>query len=233
MNQSFAVAHQSELENGSAEQERAMRAKWPVLAAIVTLSAVYICYPYATLYRLDIAMRQADAVALGSLVDWYAVREGLKEDICDMAADQPRDARPSNELPPFGAGFVRGIAGNVLDQMVTPETVVSMTHPRATSLASHQYSVVTEARAAVVSTPALGQDAPSASEPSYGSSGSGMGDAKLVWAFFSSPTHFDIDVRAAGSATPIRMVMELRHMRWQVRRVWLPNEMLERATSGT
>jgi hypothetical protein len=29
------------------------------------------------------------------------------------------------------------------------------------------------------------------------------------------------------------MVMELRGMRWLVRRVWLPNEMLERANSGT
>lgn len=211
-----------------------MRARWPVFAAIVTLGAVYICYPYATLYRLDIAMRQADAVTLGSLVDWYAVREGLKEDICDMAAGQPNDAPPGNELPPFGAGFVRGIAGNVLDQMVTPETVVLMTHPRATSLGSRQYTVVTEAHAASVSAPAVAlDDEPALSAPSPGSSGSAMGDAKVVWAFFSSPTHFDIDVRAAGSATPIRMVMELRHMRWQVRRVWLPNDMLERATSGT
>ncbi len=210
-----------------------MRARWPVLAAIVTLSAVYICYPYATLYRLDTAMRQADAVTLGSLVDWYAVREGLKEDICDMAADEPHQARPSNELPPFGASFIRGIAGNVLDQMVTPETVVSMTHPHATSLGSRQYTVVAEAHAASVRASPVGLDASAASEPSYGSSRSGMGDAKVVWAFFSSPTHFDIDVRAAGSATPIRMEMELRHMRWQVRRVWLPNDMLERAGSGT
>src|SRR3954471_17690362 len=95
---------------GVTNQERAMRAKWPVFVAFVILGAGYAGYPYLTLWRLDSAMRHADAATLRSLVDWYAVREGLKEDICDMAMDEPTEgARPSNELPPFGASFVRGI----------------------------------------------------------------------------------------------------------------------------
>jgi hypothetical protein len=73
----------------------------------MALGAGYLGYPYATLYRLDTAMRRSDASTLRSLVDWYAVREGLKEDICDMVLDEPASARPSNELAPFGAGFVR------------------------------------------------------------------------------------------------------------------------------
>lgn len=171
-----------------------MRARWPVLVVLVALGVLYAGYPYATLYRLNLAVRQADAATLQSLVDWYAVREGLKEDLCDLGSDDPASGQGSNELAPFGASFVRGITGNLLDRTVTPETLVSMTRG--------------------------GHEAPDA-------------DTRVVWAFFSNPTEFAVDVRAAGSAEPIRMVMELRGMRWLVRRVWLPNEMLERANSGT
>jgi hypothetical protein len=105
-----------------------MPARWPIFATFAVLASAYLAYPYITLYRLDIAVRQSDAAALRSLVDWYSVREGLKEDICDMVLDEPANARPSNELAPFGAGFVRGMTGNALDHTVTPETLVSLTH---------------------------------------------------------------------------------------------------------
>jgi hypothetical protein len=58
-------------------------------------------------------------------------------------------------------------------------------------------------------------------------------DTHVEWAFFDNPTEFSVDVRAGDWPRPIRVVMELRRMRWQVRRVWLPNELLERAGSGT
>ncbi len=171
-----------------------MRVKWPVLAVFVTMGAGYLGYPYATLYRIDTAVRHADAAALNSLVDWYAVREGLKEDICDMVLEEPANARPGNELPPFGAGFVRGMTGNAVDHMVTPETLVSFTH--------------------------AGGETPRT-------------DTHVEWAFFDNPTEFSVNVRTDRSPRPIRVVMELRGMHWQVRRVWLPNELLERASSGT
>ena len=171
-----------------------MRAKWPILAVLACLGIVYLGYPYATLYRLDSAVRGADAATLRSLVDWYAVREGLKEDICDMVLEEPAAAKASAELPPFGAGFVRGMTGNMLDQNITPEAVVSMT--RTTPDERH-------------------------------------GDAHVSWAFFSHPTRFSIAVLADGTAEPIRVEMHLRNLRWQVRRVWLPNALLERASSGT
>ena len=110
-----------------------MRTKWPVLATCVALGAGYLGYPYATLYRLDTAMRRSDASTLQSLVDWYAVREGLKEDICDMVLDQPVKSRASNELAPFGSGFVRGMTGNALDHTVTPESLVSITRAGETA----------------------------------------------------------------------------------------------------
>ena len=167
--------------------------KWAVVAIFLVLSSGYAGYPYFTLWRLDTAVRQADSATLRTLVDWYSVREGLKEDLCDLpAADTPENQACAG-LAPFGASFVRGVTGNMLDKTVTPETLVSM------SRAGH------------------GQSDPS---------------THVVWAFFSNPTQFDVDVRAKGNVQPIRMVMELRNMRWRVRRVWLPDDMLERANSG-
>jgi hypothetical protein len=160
----------------------------------VALGAGYLGYPYATLYRLDSAMRQSDASTLQSLVDWYAVREGLKEDICDMVLDEPANARPSNELAPFGAGFVRGIAGNAVDHTVTPETLVSM----------------------------IGTG--NARAPT---------DARVAWAFFENPMQFSVELRAVGLPQPIRLLLELQGLSWKVRRIWLPNALLERAGSGT
>ena len=171
-----------------------MRARWPILAAVVALGAGYLGYPYATLYRIDTAVRRADTETLRTLVDWYAVREGLKEDISDMVLEAPADTRPSNGLAPFGESFVRGMTGNIVDRTVTPETLLSMTHASGHTV---------------------------------------YGDARVIWAFFNNPTEFAVSVHSDGCAEPIRVMLELRRLRWRVRRVWLPNELLERVPSGT
>jgi Protein of unknown function (DUF2939) len=102
-----------------------MVGKKPVIGALLAVALAYVAYPYATLYRLGHAIRQGDASTLESMVDWPAVREGIKEDICDLVIDESQEARNGTQLPPFGAGFVRGIAGNVVDARVTPEALVA------------------------------------------------------------------------------------------------------------
>jgi hypothetical protein len=102
-----------------------MRGKMPVIGALLAVGVAYGIYPYVTLYRLGVAVRHGDASSLQSIVDWPAVREGIKEDICDLVIDQPAEAKRGEKLPPFGAGFMRGIATNVIDARVTPEGLVS------------------------------------------------------------------------------------------------------------
>jgi hypothetical protein len=102
-----------------------MVGKKPIIAALLAVALAYVVYPYATLYRLGQAIRHGDASTLQSMVDWPAVREGIKEDICDLVIDQSSEAKASGQLPPFGAGFVRGIAANVVDARVTPEALVA------------------------------------------------------------------------------------------------------------
>lgn len=103
-----------------------MRAKWPLVASMLSIGAAYVAYPYVTLYRLGSAIESADASTLESLVNWPAVREGIKEDVCDLAADDPTP-KTGAELLPFGASFVRGIASSAIDQAVTPQALLAAT----------------------------------------------------------------------------------------------------------
>jgi hypothetical protein len=111
-----------------------MRIRWPILAAILCLGVGYAAYPYMTLYRLGVAIRGADAASLEAMVDWPAVREGIKEDICDLAAKG--DATTGEkELRPFGASFMRGVASSTIDQTVTPQALVAATTVSTNNLA--------------------------------------------------------------------------------------------------
>jgi hypothetical protein len=101
-----------------------MRARWSLLALVLIAVLAYASFPYVTLYRLSVAMHAADAATLETLVDWPSVREGIKEDICDMVVDEP-DGQQGTRLPPFGASFMRGIASSTIDQRVTPQAIVA------------------------------------------------------------------------------------------------------------
>jgi Protein of unknown function (DUF2939) len=113
-----------------ADQPRSLAklGKRVVLAGIVTFAAVYVSAPYLTMWRLADALKHGDQAELETSVDWDAVREGLREDIADgitgtagsdgVAAETQAQ---SNELPPFGASFVKGIAGDVVNREVIPQ----------------------------------------------------------------------------------------------------------------
>jgi Protein of unknown function (DUF2939) len=103
-----------------------MPGKKTFIGALLVVALAYVVYPYATLYRLGQAIRNGDASSLETMVDWAAVREGIKEDICDTVIDEPPEAKAGGQLPPFGAGFVRGITGNAVDARVTPQALASV-----------------------------------------------------------------------------------------------------------
>ncbi len=111
-----------------------MRVRGPMLATIAAVGLSYAAAPYITLYRVGNAIRAGDARALETLVDWPSVREGIKEDVCDLVIDTPATAtvrQAGAELPPFGASFMRGIASNAIDQAVTPQALLSAAGDRA------------------------------------------------------------------------------------------------------
>jgi hypothetical protein len=102
-----------------------LRIRTPILAGVFAVTLAYAASPYVTLGRLGFAVRNGDAAALAHMVDWHAVREGIKEDICDSVLDMPARPVSAGQLPAFGASFMRGVAGGRVDQGVTPETLAS------------------------------------------------------------------------------------------------------------
>jgi hypothetical protein len=197
------IAHPSRvMADVQANMEQAMRVGWPLLTTLAVLGTGYVGYPYLTLYRLDQAVRRGDTATLQTLVDWPAVREGIKEDICDQVLDEPATARHDGALPPFGASFVRGMTTTAVDQTVTPEALVAAASTSTTVQATRRQEP--EVRGA---------------------------DVHVGWAFFSDPTRFTVDLNAPGQATPIRLEMSLRHAVWRVRRVWLPSDILTGAAA--
>ncbi|HET6308226.1 MAG TPA: DUF2939 domain-containing protein [Rhodopila sp.] len=179
-----------------------MRARWPLLAPILIVGVAYAAAPYVTLYRLGTAIRSADTHTLETLVDWPAVREGIKEDVCDLGTDEPAP-HTGAALPPFGASFIRGIAANTIDQQVTPQALLAVTDP----------PVVNPHRPA-------GHD--TERPPNRGA------DLHLKWAFFDSLTTFLVSLQPPGGAEPIKLelTLDMRHGEWRVQRVWLPAALL-------
>jgi hypothetical protein len=92
-------------------------------ALLVACVAAYLAWPYLALYWIGDALRRGDARTLTATIDWDSVREGLKEDIADGITGEPAATTQiaSDALPPFGASFVKGMAGNIVDETVTPE----------------------------------------------------------------------------------------------------------------
>ena len=106
-----------------------MRGSRLILSALAAVAMGYGAYPFVTLHQLRTAVQAGDAATLSALIDWPAVREGIKEDICDLVLDEPADSTAKADLPPFGASFVRGVTGSAVDREITAETLVAFTRP--------------------------------------------------------------------------------------------------------
>lgn len=95
------------------------------LAVLALFAAGYAGGPFITLWRINRAVNNGDLGTLQGAIDWNAVRQGLKDDTAEGLLGMPRHAlEVSNTLPPFGAGFVNGIAASAVDRDVTPQGLV-------------------------------------------------------------------------------------------------------------
>ena len=104
------------------------KVRWPRPAGDIAAAMLlgFLIYPYVTLYRIGAALGEGNARVLAQLIDWDAVRDGIKEDICDAVTETPtRMIAANNTLPPFGFSFVREIAGNAIDANVSPGSLVA------------------------------------------------------------------------------------------------------------
>jgi hypothetical protein len=99
-----------------------------LFGGLMLLAIAYLATPYITLWRLYAAVQAGNGAILERLIDWHSVRDGLKEDIADGVIGPPEVRTSGNTLPAFGASFVTGIAGSVVDKEVTPQHLVATVH---------------------------------------------------------------------------------------------------------
>jgi hypothetical protein len=150
-----------------------MIGKKSVMTAVLATAALYAATPYVAIWSLARALQRGDERALEATIDWNAVRAGLKSDIADgivgdlggnVAMATP--AMASNALPPFGASFMSGIAGSVVDREVTPQHLAMMVRQLAPlsrdlsmPLRNVRYAFFEGPASFVVSFMCLGEDA--------------------------------------------------------------------------
>jgi hypothetical protein len=100
-----------------------------LVAAALVLGVTYLSSPYAALYHLSQDLQAGDVDAVRGDVDWDQVRAALKQDVAaQITGVKVTAVAQRNELPPFGASFVQGVASHVVDQAVTPEALCAAMH---------------------------------------------------------------------------------------------------------
>jgi hypothetical protein len=101
--------------------------KLALMALLVT--GAYGSWPYLSLYEIQTAVQARDVPALSAAIDWDRLRDGLKQDVSDGITGVPGQAvqvsANSDDLPPFGSGFVNTMAGSMVDETVTPQHLAS------------------------------------------------------------------------------------------------------------
>ena len=103
-----------------------MRAR---LTAVITLFVIVLAYgisPFVALFQLQLALDRGDTVRLEQRIDWASVRDGLKQDVADGIIGPVQTQLASNTLPQFGASFMVGVAGTMIEQNVTPQNLIAV-----------------------------------------------------------------------------------------------------------
>jgi hypothetical protein len=200
-----------------------MIGKKSVGATVTLLVLAYVAAPYVTLWRLANALRNGDARTLEAVIDWNAVRDGLKQDVAEGIVGLPEDDTPepqlasntgvaataqyaANTLPPFGASFMTGIAGTMIDREVTPRHLIAL---------MRQLAPADQPTGATALLQSVGQ---------------------IDHAFFDGPGSFVLRIRCAGQDDddpPLRVRLELHGAAWRVVRAWVPQDLIERASART
>lgn len=105
---------------------------WIAAAALALLLAYVATGPYRTIDAIREAVKEEDPRALAKQVDFPALRSNLKAQLGDRLV---REAGPDIQASPFGALGLRianGLAGGIVDAMVTPVGLAAMMEGRRT-----------------------------------------------------------------------------------------------------
>ena len=174
--------------------------RWFWLAALLALALLgYVAAgPYLTVRAIREAVKTEDASALARHVDFPALRASLKLQVDDRIVREAGAEAQSSLLGAFGIAVATGLAGGIVDAMVTPVGLGALMEGRKLWN-----------RGSGVAPPSRGdtsQQAEPLPEPVYG---------------FESTSRVTARV-ATASGEPIVLVLTRDGMRWRLSDIRLP-----------
>jgi hypothetical protein len=174
------------------------------MLAVVALLVVYLAWPYWSSWRLYEAVHARDATALAGKVDWASFRANLKTSLLDR-------------LQRSGNRVVIGVSGaehsGRLSFTLTPESVDALVSRYATPEGLADLLVLEGLLKGPK--PPNWIPLPKTPDTSPVATDSGGPRRRLVWAFFSSPTSFEIEVQLPTESREIVVpVLELGRWGW-------------------
>lgn len=104
-------------------------------AFVVLAVASWIAWPYYAAYKLAVAVRDGDALALEYSVAWDSVRQGLRDDLnAALLQTISANTKVSNSEPgaALGSGLAAVLGPAIIDRMVnsyiTPQAIATFNH---------------------------------------------------------------------------------------------------------
>ena len=171
-----------------------------ILIGTCCAAALWFASPYLALYDFVAALRAGDQLALQNQVSWPDVRQGLKEDLGAMLAENLATDPKLRDNPFSGLGAVFGsaIVDRLIDIYVTPRGLAALI--QSGKLAPQG---------------ALSARAPGTDRP--------VTRPVVRWAFFNGLASFLLVLENESAASkPLKVVMNFHNFSWKVVRVYLP-----------
>lgn len=97
------------------------RLRWAIIG-IVILLAIYLASPYYAFWRFSVALRDRNASALESRVDFPALRKSMKQQLnTQIAALRPQNPRRQKLFDAISSALGPSVLDNLVDGYLTPE----------------------------------------------------------------------------------------------------------------
>ena len=177
--------------------------KWIALAVllVVGLLAYVAAGPYLTLRAIGQAVQEEDASALARHVDFPALRSSLKAQVSDAIVREAGAEAQSSLFGALGLTVATGLAGGMVDAMVTPVGLGALMEGRK------------------VWNRGAGRAPPSrGAAPAEGTGASPLRDAAHAYA---SPSRFTATV-TDDRGRPLVFVLTRQGLRWKLSDIELP-----------
>jgi hypothetical protein len=220
-----------------------------LIGVLLLLVAAYVGWPYYTLYRINAALEADDRATLDAMVDWQAVREGLKSEV--EALHTPTAAAGADgqegESSVLGGGLAALIAPRMNEMLVdayaTPQGLARLIREgRVEAGAARAPDAAPEASPAQGAARASGSAADETEFTPAVSHAIEFARGKLVEAlalaiqtyqslraeydylFFTDAVTFRVQYapRSPAQTAPLVLVLRLQERGWRLTRVILP-----------